>query len=39
MRQKLRREEGKRIYEKRGYTVEPVFGEKVGWQEAINGLA
>jgi len=25
MRQKLRSEEGKRIYEKRGYTVEPVF--------------
>ena len=27
MRQKLRSEEGKRIYAKRGYTVEPVFGE------------
>ena len=27
MRQKLRSEEGKRIYEKRGYTVEPVFGQ------------
>lgn len=27
MRQKLRTEEGKRIYAKRGYTVEPVFGE------------
>lgn len=27
MRQKLRSEEGKQIYEKRGYTVEPVFGE------------
>jgi hypothetical protein len=27
MRQKLRSEEGKRIYKKRGYTVEPVFGE------------
>jgi transposase len=26
MRQKLRSEEGKRIYAKRGYTVEPVFG-------------
>jgi len=26
MRQKLRTEEGKRIYAKRGYTVEPVFG-------------
>jgi transposase len=27
MRQKLRSEEGKRIYEKRGYTAEPVFGQ------------
>ncbi len=27
MRQKLRSEEGKQIYKKRGYTVEPVFGE------------
>ena len=27
MRQKLRNEEGKRIYKKRGYTVEPVFGQ------------
>jgi len=27
MRQKLRSEEGKRIYAKRGYTVEPVFGD------------
>jgi len=27
MRQKLRTEEGKRIYGKRAYTVEPVFGE------------
>jgi transposase len=27
MRQKLRTEEGKQIYAKRGYTVEPVFGE------------
>ena len=27
MRQKLRSEEGKRIYTKRGYTVEPVFGD------------
>lgn len=27
MRQKLRSEEGKRIYKKRGYTVEPVFGQ------------
>jgi transposase len=27
MRQKLRTDEGKRIYAKRGYTVEPVFGE------------
>ena len=27
MRQKLRSEEGKRIYGKRGYTVEPIFGE------------
>jgi len=27
MRQKLRSEEGKRIYAKRGYTVEPVFRE------------
>ena len=27
MRQKLRSEEGKRIYRKRGYTVEPVFGQ------------
>jgi len=27
MRQKLRTEEGKQIYKKRGYTVEPVFGE------------
>jgi transposase len=27
MRQKLRSEEGKRIYARRGYTVEPVFGE------------
>jgi transposase len=27
MRQKLRSEEGKQIYAKRGYTVEPVFGE------------
>jgi transposase len=27
MREKLRSEEGKRIYAKRGYTVEPVFGE------------
>jgi transposase len=27
MRQKLRTEEGKRVYAKRGYTVEPVFGE------------
>ena len=30
MRQKLRSEEGKRIYTKRGYTVEPVFGD-VKW--------
>jgi transposase len=27
MRQKLRSEKGKQIYKKRGYTVEPVFGE------------
>jgi len=27
MRQKLGSEEGKRIYEKRAYTVEPVFGQ------------
>ena len=27
MREKLRSEEGKRIYAKRGYTVEPVFGD------------
>jgi len=27
MREKLRSEEGKRIYKKRGYTVEPVFGQ------------
>jgi autonomous glycyl radical cofactor GrcA len=27
MRQKLRSEEGKQIYAKRGYTVEPVFGQ------------
>jgi len=27
MRQKLRSEDGKQIYKKRGYTVEPVFGE------------
>ena len=27
MRQKLRSEEGKRIYTKRGYTMEPVFGD------------
>ena len=27
MRQKLRSDEGRRIYAKRGYTVEPVFGE------------
>lgn len=27
MREKLRSEEGKLIYAKRGYTVEPVFGE------------
>jgi len=27
MRQKLRTEEGKQIYKKRGYTVEPVFGD------------
>lgn len=27
MRQKLRSEEGKHIYKKRGYTVEPVFGQ------------
>ncbi len=27
MRQKLRSEEGKQLYEKRGYTVEPVFGQ------------
>jgi transposase len=27
MRQKLRTEEGKQIYKKRGYTVEPAFGE------------
>ena len=27
MRQKLRSEEGKQIYQKRAYTVEPVFGE------------
>ena len=27
MRQKLRTEEGKQVYKKRGYTVEPVFGE------------
>jgi transposase len=27
MRQKLRSEEGRRVYNKRGYTVEPVFGE------------
>jgi transposase len=27
MRQKLRSEEGKQIYKKRGYTVEPVFGD------------
>jgi transposase len=27
MREKLRTEEGKQIYKKRGYTVEPVFGE------------
>ena len=26
MREKLRSEEGKRVYAKRGYTVEPVFG-------------
>ena len=30
MREKLRSEEGKQIYKKRGYTVEPVFGE-VKW--------
>jgi len=30
MRQKLRSEEGKRIYARRGYTVEPVFGEIKG---------
>ncbi len=27
MREKLRGEEGKRIYKKRGYTVEPIFGQ------------
>jgi hypothetical protein len=27
MRDKLRSEEGKQIYEKRGYTAEPVFGQ------------
>jgi transposase len=27
MRQKLRSEEGKQTYARRGYTVEPVFGE------------
>ncbi len=27
MRDKLRSEEGKQIYKKRGYTVEPVFGQ------------
>ena len=27
MMQKLRSEEGKRIYKKRGYTAEPVFGQ------------
>ena len=27
MRQKLRTDEGKRIYARRSYTVEPVFGE------------
>ena len=27
LRDKLRNEEGKQIYKKRGYTVEPVFGQ------------
>jgi hypothetical protein len=27
MRDKLRSEEGRQIYKKRGYTVEPVFGQ------------
>ena len=37
MRQKLRSEEGKRIYGKRGYTVEPVFGE-IKWDVGKNNL-
>ena len=32
IRQKLRSEEGKRTYEKRGYTVEPVLGE-IKWDD------
>ncbi len=31
MRQKLGSAEGKRIYARRGYTVEPVFGE-IKWE-------
>ena len=37
MREKLRSEEGKRIYGKRGYTVEPVFGE-MKWDGRKPGL-
>ena len=35
MRQKLRSEEGKRIYKKRGYTVEPVFGQ-IKWDGTVS---
>ena len=37
MREKLRSEEGKRIYGKRGYTVEPVFGQ-MKWGGRKPGL-
>ncbi len=43
MRQKLRSEEGKEIYKKRAYTVEPVFGQLI-WNSrkpsmSLRGLA
>jgi hypothetical protein len=40
MRDKLRSEEGRQIYKKRGYAVEPVFGQlKWDGQGVIDGLA
>jgi len=40
MRQKLRTEERKQIYKKRGYTVESFFWtDEVEWQEAVDELA